>query len=97
MKILNIRIQNLNSLKGEHYVDLAAEPLSCAGLFAITGPTGAGKSTIAKILYARFLEIGDRPVTLLDGDIVRQNLSNELSFSQGTPGYQCPAYRLCSR
>jgi len=47
-----------------------------------TGLSGAGKSTIAKILYARFLEIGDRPVTLLDGDIVRQNLSNELSFSK---------------
>lgn len=47
-----------------------------------TGLSGAGKSTVAKILYARFLEIGDRPVTLLDGDIVRQNLSNELSFSK---------------
>jgi sulfate adenylyltransferase len=47
-----------------------------------TGLSGAGKSTIAKILYARFLEIGDRPVTLLDGDIVRHNLSNELSFSK---------------
>jgi len=48
----------------------------------LTGLSGAGKSTIAKILYARFLEIGDRPVTLLDGDIVRQNLSSELSFSR---------------
>jgi sulfate adenylyltransferase len=48
----------------------------------LTGLSGAGKSTIAKILYARFLEIGERPVTLLDGDIVRQNLSNELSFSK---------------
>ena len=47
-----------------------------------TGLSGSGKSTIAKILYARFLEIGDRPITLLDGDIVRQNLSNELSFSK---------------
>jgi len=47
-----------------------------------TGLSGAGKSTIAKILYARFLEIGDRPVTLLDGDIVRHNLSSELSFSK---------------
>jgi len=36
----------------------------------LTGLSGAGKSTIAKVLYARFLEIGDRPVTLLDGDIV---------------------------
>ncbi len=48
----------------------------------LTGLSGAGKSTIAKVLYSRFLEIGERPVTLLDGDIVRHNLSSELSFSK---------------
>jgi len=48
----------------------------------MTGLSGAGKSTIAKILYSRFLEIGERPVTLLDGDIVRLNLSSNLSFSK---------------
>ncbi|MBU0699312.1 MAG: bifunctional sulfate adenylyltransferase/adenylylsulfate kinase [Pseudomonadota bacterium] len=48
----------------------------------MTGLSGAGKSTIAKVLYARFLEMGDRPVTLLDGDIVRQNLSSQLTFSK---------------
>jgi sulfate adenylyltransferase len=48
----------------------------------LTGLSGAGKSTIAKVLYARFLEMGDRPVTLLDGDIVRRNLSSRLSFSK---------------
>jgi len=48
----------------------------------LTGLSGAGKSTIARVLYARFLEIGERPVTLLDGDIVRHNLSSELSFSK---------------
>ncbi|MBW1990463.1 MAG: sulfate adenylyltransferase [Deltaproteobacteria bacterium] len=47
-----------------------------------TGLSGAGKSTIAKVLYARFAELGRRPVTLLDGDIVRKNLSSELGFSR---------------
>ena len=48
----------------------------------LTGLSGAGKSTIAKILYSRFLEIGERPVSLLDGDIVRHNLSSNLSFNK---------------
>jgi len=47
-----------------------------------TGLSGAGKSTIAKVLYARFKEMRSRPVTLLDGDIVRTNLSSELGFSK---------------
>ncbi|MBN2323415.1 MAG: bifunctional sulfate adenylyltransferase/adenylylsulfate kinase [Spirochaetes bacterium] len=47
-----------------------------------TGLSGAGKSTIAKGLLSRLLEIGGRPVTLLDGDIVRTNLSSELGFSK---------------
>lgn len=46
-----------------------------------TGLSGAGKSTLAKALLDRLLEIGGRPVTLLDGDIVRKNLSSELGFS----------------
>jgi len=48
----------------------------------LTGLSGAGKSTIARVLFSKMLERGDRPVTLLDGDIVRQNLSRELSFSK---------------
>ena len=47
-----------------------------------TGLSGAGKSTLAKILYAKLIEDGGRPVTLLDGDIVRRNLSSELGFSK---------------
>jgi len=47
-----------------------------------TGLPSAGKSTIAKALLARLLEIGGRPITLLDGDIVRKNLSSELGFSR---------------
>jgi sulfate adenylyltransferase len=47
-----------------------------------TGLSGAGKSTIANVLRVKFLEIGGRPVTLLDGDIVRKHLSSELGFSR---------------
>ena len=47
-----------------------------------TGLSGSGKSTIARVLLAKLLEIGGRPVTLLDGDIVRKNLSSELGFSR---------------
>lgn len=47
-----------------------------------SGLSGAGKSTIANVLLVKFLELGGRPVTLLDGDIVRTNLSSELGFSK---------------
>lgn len=48
----------------------------------MTGLSGSGKSTIARVLLVKFLEMRDRPVTLLDGDIVRRNLSSELKFSK---------------
>jgi len=47
-----------------------------------TGLSGAGKSTVANVLLTKLLEMGGRPVTLLDGDVVRQNLSSELGFSK---------------
>ena len=47
-----------------------------------TGLSGSGKSTIASVLLTKLLEMGGRPVTLLDGDIVRKNLSSELGFSK---------------
>ena len=47
-----------------------------------TGLSGSGKSTIANALLVKFLELGGRPVTLLDGDLVRRNLSSELGFSK---------------
>lgn len=46
MKILSLRLKNLNSLKGEWKVDFTVEPFASNGLFAITGPTGAGKTTL---------------------------------------------------
>jgi sulfate adenylyltransferase len=47
-----------------------------------TGLSGSGKSTIANVLLIKLLEMGGRPVTLLDGDLVRKHLSSELGFSK---------------
>ena len=47
-----------------------------------TGLSGSGKSTIANVLLVKLLELGGRPVTLLDGDLVRKHLSSELGFSK---------------
>lgn len=46
MKIRKLNIKNIHSLKGEHTIDFAGGVLGNAGLFAITGPTGSGKSSI---------------------------------------------------
>jgi len=47
----------------------------------LTGLSGAGKSTVADALVAQ-LEAEGRPVTVLDGDVVRTHLSSELTFSR---------------
>ena len=47
-----------------------------------TGLSGSGKSTLANGLLVKLLEQGSRPVTLLDGDIIRTHLSSELGFSK---------------
>ena len=71
------------------FPDVAAElrrshpPRSRQGFTVFfTGLSGSGKSTIANVLLIKFLEMGGRPVTLLDGDLVRKNLSKELGFSK---------------
>ena len=64
MKIQRIILKNLNSLRGKHTIDLTVEPLSNAGLFAITGQTGSGKSTlldaITLALYGRAARYGNQ-------------------------------------
>ncbi|MFO1143650.1 MAG: bifunctional sulfate adenylyltransferase/adenylylsulfate kinase [Amaricoccus sp.] len=47
-----------------------------------TGLSGSGKSTVANALMTKLMEMGGRPVTLLDGDVVRKHLSSELGFSK---------------
>ena len=65
MRILQLRFKNLNSLVGEWLIDLSHPAFLADGIFAITGPTGAGKSTIgrqlAKKLRRRFWD-SDREI-----------------------------------
>lgn len=65
MKILSIRLKNLASLAGEHFIDFESEPLAHAGLIAIIGKTGAGKSTI---LDAMCLALFNKIPRLKDSD-----------------------------
>ena len=73
MKILAIRIKNLASLEGNIEIDFCSEPLCSAGIFAITGPTGAGKSTILDALclslYSktpRYLQANESGIEITD-------------------------------
>ena len=73
MKIVCIRIKNLASLEGLTKIDFTQEPLKTAGIFAITGPTGAGKSTILDALCLalygktpRYLQASETGVIITD-------------------------------
>jgi exonuclease SbcC len=70
MKILAIRGKNLASLEGEFNIDFNAEPLKSAGIFAITGSTGAGKSTI---LDAMCLALFDNAPRISKGENIQVN------------------------
>ncbi|KAA3663453.1 MAG: hypothetical protein DWQ10_00135, partial [Calditrichaeota bacterium] len=50
MKIRRVSFRNINSLRGQWQIDFTKSPLSDAGLFAITGPTGSGKSSILEAI-----------------------------------------------
>tara|TARA_Y100000590_G_scaffold80611_2_gene89542 strand:- start:3130 stop:4830 length:1701 start_codon:yes stop_codon:yes gene_type:complete len=64
-------------------LEVSRPPLTQRGFtIFFTGLSGSGKSTLANGLMVKLLEEGSRPVTLLDGDIVRTHLSSELGFSK---------------
>ncbi len=86
MQIRKIRFKNINSLKGEHAIDFEQKPLSSAGLFAITGPTGSGKTTILDVitlaLFSRIPRVSEavtRGFIQKSGLVVTRNMKDALA------------------
>lgn len=77
MKILTIRIYNLASLEGLHVIDFTQEPLASSGIFAITGPTGSGKSTILDALCLALYNRAPRYEAAISNKVYLQDISGE--------------------
>jgi exonuclease SbcC len=81
MKILSLRLKNLNSLKGEWTIDFTKPPFTDNSLFAITGPTGAGKSTlldaISLALYHQTPRL--KTISASDNDIMTRHTADCLA------------------
>jgi exonuclease SbcC len=76
MKILKIKIKNINCFRSEWEINFQSPPLSQAGLFAITGPTGSGKSTILdSITLALFNKI-----PRFESDAILEELYRKIGF-----------------
>jgi exonuclease SbcC len=78
MKILRISLRNIASLAGTHTVDFTSEPLRSAGLFSISGPTGAGKSSLLDALCLALYDDTPRlgavgKLAKLDDGVMTQN------------------------
>ncbi|GHV19326.1 nuclease SbcCD subunit C [Planctomycetales bacterium] len=80
MRILQIRFKNLNSLAGEWQIDLT-HPAFADGIFAITGPTGAGKTTI---LDAICLALYGRTPRLAKADLADKDKKESQILSRQT-------------
>ncbi len=94
MKILRIHFKNLNSLKGEWSIDLTHPMFESGGIFLITGPTGAGKSTILDAiclaLYGRTPRLGK--ITKNTNEILSRRCGEcfaEVIFETAQGSYRC--------
>ncbi|WP_028374693.1 AAA family ATPase [Leeuwenhoekiella sp. MAR_2009_132] len=72
MKILKIDFQNINSLRGEHHIDFTKEPFLQNSLFAITGPTGSGKTTILDVISLALFNHVPRLGKMSTGEILKK-------------------------
>ncbi len=80
MKILSLRLKNINSLQGEWKIDFTTEPFASSGLFAITGPTGAGKTTLLDaICLALYHETPRLTVSASQNELMTRHTAESLA------------------
>ncbi|WP_201601253.1 AAA family ATPase [Psychrobacter immobilis] len=98
MRLIELRLKNLNSLKGEWHIDFNDPAFLNEGIFAITGQTGAGKTTILDAiclaLYSQTPRLGD--ITGSTNEIMTQGTgecSAEVIIEIDSKRYQCYWYQ----
>ena len=98
MRLIELRLKNLNSLKGEWHIDFSDPAFLNEGIFAITGQTGAGKTTILDAiclaLYSQTPRLGD--ITGSTNEIMTQGTgecSAEVIIEIDSKRYQCYWYQ----
>ncbi|WP_257264857.1 AAA family ATPase, partial [Endozoicomonas sp. ONNA2] len=81
MKILSLRLKNINSLRGEWKIDFQSKPFTNSGLFAITGPTGAGKTTLLDAICLALYHQTPRLATISasDNELMTRHTSDSLA------------------
>lgn len=94
MKILEVRFKNLNSLQGEWHIDLTAPEYLANGIFAITGPTGSGKTTILDAISLALYGVTPRlkNVTQSQNEIMSRQTGEcfaEVVFSSKVGTFRC--------
>ncbi len=94
MRILSVRLHNLNSLVGRWHIDFTDPEYEASGIFAITGPTGAGKSTILDAiclaLYGQTPRL--RQISKSQNEIMSRRTGEcaaEVEFETGSGRYRC--------